>query len=91
MKIGKRVSITDPMWKILTSDISTSIRDLVHSYWQWNLLDEQRRGGLQAEQDFWPAHQKTATHFHQGWRHSTSHKTACQVDFTASMSEQDIW
>ena len=40
MKIGKRVSITDPMWKILTWDISTSIRDLVHSYWQWNLLDK---------------------------------------------------
>ena len=34
---------------------------------------------------------KTATQFHEGWRHSTSHTTACQVDFTASMSEQDLW
>ena len=31
--LGKRVFITDPMWKIFTWDISTSIRDLVHSYW----------------------------------------------------------
>ena len=32
-----------------------------------------------------------ATQFHQGWCHTKSHKAACQVDFTTSMSEQDLW
>ena len=107
----KRVSITDPMWKILTWDISTSIRYLVHSYCQWNLLyklfygllsdvipggtglpffDELVKNPVQLvgplslfiessprlriHIDFWPAHQKMATQFHQGWR---SLKTVC--------------